>query len=100
MKFASSQVEQLVKSKDYMKNKLEECELKEMDLIGQINKFTDLVKLLEMEKNQVAIECVNKLTFICLITFSIGIVRNGEGSIQGSENISRKTSRGNYTRIH
>jgi hypothetical protein len=46
-------VEQLTKSKDYMKSKLEECELKEMEMITKINKSSDLVKHLEMEKNQV-----------------------------------------------
>ena len=36
-----------------MKSKIDEFEIKESDLVAQIKKYVDLVKYLEMEKNQV-----------------------------------------------
>ncbi|CAF0876579.1 unnamed protein product [Brachionus calyciflorus] len=47
-----NEIDLLNKSKVYMKNKLEECEAKENELLSQIKKYVDLVKHLEMEKNQ------------------------------------------------
>ena len=42
----------LNKSNDYLKVKIEEYEMRENDLMAQIKKHIDLVKHLEMEKNQ------------------------------------------------
>lgn len=48
--------EQLKKSKQFLKSKVEELESKENDLIEQIKKYVDLVKHLEMERNQAVAE--------------------------------------------
>jgi predicted RNA-binding protein len=43
-----------------MKNKIEEYEIKETDTIGQVKKYTDLVKHLDMEKNKVNLIYIKK----------------------------------------
>ena len=48
--------EQLIKSKDFLKSKLEASEIKESDLITQIKKYADLVEHIELEKNQAVLE--------------------------------------------
>ena len=48
-----SQIEQLSKTKDFLKNKVSDCEMREAEFIDQIGKYTDLVKHLELEKNNV-----------------------------------------------
>ncbi len=47
-----SQIEQLSKSKEFLKSKIDEYELKESGMISQIKKYTDLVKHLELEKEK------------------------------------------------
>ncbi len=51
--FFLSEKEQLNKSNEYLKIKIDEYEMRENDLLAQIKKHIDLVKHLEMEKNQV-----------------------------------------------
>ena len=51
--FFLSEKEQLNKSNEYLKIKIDEYEMRENDLLAQIKKHIDLVKHLEMEKTQV-----------------------------------------------
>lgn len=53
-----SEIEQLNKSKFYLKQKCDEFEVKENDLLSQVKRYVDLVKHMELEKNQ-----VNKFSF-------------------------------------
>lgn len=41
------------KSKVYLKQKCEDFEVKENDLLSQLKRYVDLVKHMELEKNQV-----------------------------------------------
>lgn len=44
--------ESLQKTKEFLKSKLDEFELKEADMMGQIKKYADLVEHIEQEKNR------------------------------------------------
>lgn len=48
--------EQLTKSKDFLRSKLDDSEYKESDLITQVKKYADLVKHIEHEKDQAILE--------------------------------------------
>ena len=51
-----SENEQLIKSKEFFKQKADELESKESELISQIKKYVELVDHLEMEKNRALVE--------------------------------------------
>jgi sulfur carrier protein ThiS len=52
----NSENDSLNKSKKYLNSKIEDFEEKEADLMGQINKYADLVKHLEMQTSQAVAE--------------------------------------------
>ncbi len=46
----------MAKTKDFLRSKLDEHELKEADLIGQVKRYADLVRHIEQEKEQGCVE--------------------------------------------